>query len=249
MRFRSGAAFLGVCGFTALAAALLHRLGRLTWLSSNWSIQRPPADALATVGRLLALGICYWILISSALYLAATACRLGRLVKAIEWATLPGVRRISQRLTVGSLALATMATPSPLQASETVDPSYIPVPAGWDPPTSASIPTSTVPSTSTTAPTIVTAPPVTPTTDPPTVGQVHDPAGELIIEIKTGDNFWKLAEERLATMLGRNPTDSEVAPYWVEVVEANRKSIRSGDPDLIYPGEKVVLPALNPLNG
>jgi hypothetical protein len=28
----------------------------------------------------------------------------------------------------------------------------------------------------------------------------------------------------------------------LEVVEANRERLRSGDPDLIYPGETVVLP-------
>ena len=31
---------------------------------------------------------------------------------------------------------------------------------------------------------------------------------------------------------------------WVEVVDANRSSIRSGDPDLIFPGEQVTLPAV-----
>jgi nucleoid-associated protein YgaU len=44
--------------------------------------------------------------------------------------------------------------------------------------------------------------------------------------------------------MGREPSDSEVAPYWVSVVEANRNSIRSGNPDLIYPGEVVLLPDL-----
>jgi hypothetical protein len=33
-----------------------------------------------------------------------------------------------------------------------------------------------------------------------------------------------------------------VAEYWAKVVEANRDRLESGDPDLIFPKEKVVLP-------
>ena len=38
------------------------------------------------------------------------------------------------------------------------------------------------------------------------------------------------------------PTNREVAEYWAKVVEANRDGLQSGDPDLIYPGEEIVLP-------
>jgi hypothetical protein len=39
------------------------------------------------------------------------------------------------------------------------------------------------------------------------------------------------------------PTAAEITPVWVEVIAANRDRLRSGDPDLIFPGEIVVLPA------
>jgi nucleoid-associated protein YgaU len=42
--------------------------------------------------------------------------------------------------------------------------------------------------------------------------------------------------------LGRTAGPDEVAGFWRSVIEANRELIRSGDPDLIYPGEVVVLP-------
>jgi hypothetical protein len=56
--------------------------------------------------------------------------------------------------------------------------------------------------------------------------------------------MWQLAEERLVRVLGRAVTDSEVAPYWLQVVGTNLATIRSGDPDLIFPGEVLVLPAV-----
>ncbi len=36
-----------------------------------------------------------------------------------------------------------------------------------------------------------------------------------------------------------------MANYWVVVIEANRSRVRSGDPDLIYPGEVIVLPPVS----
>jgi hypothetical protein len=35
----------------------------------------------------------------------------------------------------------------------------------------------------------------------------------------------------------------EVHGYWTRVLDANRGALRSGNPDLIFPGESVVLPA------
>jgi nucleoid-associated protein YgaU len=62
-----------------------------------------------------------------------------------------------------------------------------------------------------------------------------------------GDNLWAIASARLAEVRGRRAaelSDREVAAYWVTVVEANR-GLRSGDPDLIYPGEVVELPPVS----
>ena len=44
--------------------------------------------------------------------------------------------------------------------------------------------------------------------------------------------------------LRREPRNEEVHPYWVETIEINLDSLRSGDPDLIYPGEELMLPKL-----
>jgi hypothetical protein len=63
--------------------------------------------------------------------------------------------------------------------------------------------------------------------------------------VARGDSLWTIARDRLAEVRGRRAaelSDREVAAYWVTVVEANLGGLRSGDPDLIYPGEVVELP-------
>lgn len=56
--------------------------------------------------------------------------------------------------------------------------------------------------------------------------------------VEKGDHLWKIS----ATHLDRYSPDQPVAPYWVEVIEVNTPHLRSGDPDLIYPGEVIELP-------
>ena len=67
-------------------------------------------------------------------------------------------------------------------------------------------------------------------------------------EVVRGDNLWAIARERLASASSGGsgePTNREVAEYWMKVVEANKHHLRSGDPDLIYPGEEVLLPPVD----
>jgi nucleoid-associated protein YgaU len=63
------------------------------------------------------------------------------------------------------------------------------------------------------------------------------------VTVMSGDHLWKISRAHLEDQLGRDVTDDEVTPYWREVIGANRDHLRSGDPDLIYPGETVYLPA------
>ena len=61
--------------------------------------------------------------------------------------------------------------------------------------------------------------------------------------VRSGDNLWDIARARLAAA-GPDPSPADVAAYWIEVIAANQDALQSGDPDLIYPGEIVVLPPL-----
>jgi nucleoid-associated protein YgaU len=62
------------------------------------------------------------------------------------------------------------------------------------------------------------------------------------VVVKPGDHLWKISAYRLTGELGRDASDGEVWPYWRAVIETNVSRLRSGDPDLIYPGEVVELP-------
>jgi hypothetical protein len=62
-----------------------------------------------------------------------------------------------------------------------------------------------------------------------------------------GDSLWTIARDHLAAV-GKGagePTNRQVAEYWAKVKAANRHRLTSGDPDLIEPGEKIVLPPVD----
>jgi len=65
---------------------------------------------------------------------------------------------------------------------------------------------------------------------------------EHSVVVETGDHLWKISQTHLDGRLGRRATVDEVTAYWRQVIELNRERLRSGDPDLIYPGEVVSLP-------
>jgi nucleoid-associated protein YgaU len=66
-------------------------------------------------------------------------------------------------------------------------------------------------------------------------------------QVVPGDNLWTIARDQLAEARGGadEPILHKVAAYWLRVVEANRDRLVSGDPDLIYPGERTVLPPVD----
>jgi hypothetical protein len=62
-----------------------------------------------------------------------------------------------------------------------------------------------------------------------------------------GDSLWTIARDHLAAA-GKGsgePSNRQVAAYWAKVKEANRHRLASGDPDLIKPGEIIVLPPID----
>ena len=285
---RAGAAFrlVGVIAVEAVAVFALHRLGTVPGFSPDWSdlggwlATATPEEAIATTLRLVALVLAWWLLVTTVLYALGRIAGLVGLVRSVEWATLPMVRRLADRAAAVSLAVITVAAPAvaviaPLPAVEhttagqtakdpnlappfpqppevtrvsppgTVDPAlpppvplpqsgevaYTPTPAGsegtWAPPL---------------------APParravVRAGTSSPAQQQVEVPSEHVVVP---GDNLWIISERHLEQVTGRGDlSDREVANYWVTVIEANRNRVRSGDPDLIYPGEVIVLPPIS----
>ncbi len=63
------------------------------------------------------------------------------------------------------------------------------------------------------------------------------------VTVQGGDSFWTIAERALLDVWGRQPTDSETAVYWRQLIDANRDRLAPPyDPDLIYPGQVFQLP-------
>jgi len=124
------------------------------------------------------------------------------------------------------------------------------------PPVTTPSATASSPTTTTTPPT--TAPPTTsppsttpPTTQPPAPVPSPSPAPSRTStgqhEVTTGENLWSISRDRLAAVTGRHPgdlSDHEIATYWLRVIEANQSHLRSHDPNLIFPGEIIHLPAV-----
>ena len=56
--------------------------------------------------------------------------------------------------------------------------------------------------------------------------------------VERGECLWTIAEERL----GRGASDARVAREVARMWSVNRHRSRSGDPDLIFPGERLRMP-------
>jgi hypothetical protein len=125
----------------------------------------------------------------------------------------------------------------------TVDPPS----ASTAPPLGATSPPSPPPTTTAplappaVSPPVVPVVPVAPATPPaPTAGATHT--------VTRGEHLWSIAATQVAGASGRQSGDdlapSDVVPYWLRFVAMNRHRLRSGDPNLVYPGEVVELPPL-----
>jgi len=62
------------------------------------------------------------------------------------------------------------------------------------------------------------------------------------VVVRAGDNLWLIARASLTRVSATRPDDTEVARYWLAVIAANRSTLQSGNPSLIFPGEIVALP-------
>jgi Tfp pilus assembly protein FimV len=94
---------------------------------------------------------------------------------------------------------------------------------------------------STTAPTH--AAPAPSTTSPPAPATTPTPG--TAYTVAPGDSFWEIAARTVAGSSGRDRSSlaaADIHSYWVRLCDANRARVRSGDVDLIYPGEVVDLP-------
>jgi hypothetical protein len=233
-----------------------------------WLRDGDPATVVVALTRWAALLGAAWLLGSTLLYLAASVTRAPAAMRAVAWSTLPVVRRTVDAACAVSVTAAVVLVPAGAAgaAGARVDdpPSVsvvrdgrglaqLPPDSTAPPPTTGTVvpPTTAVTPTSTTAvtPTSTTAATPTSTTAAavPPVTTAPRAAVDTVV-VAPGDNLWVLAARQLAVATGRDPRsvpDAEVAPYWVRVCDLNRDRLASGDPNLVYPGEQVVLPPVS----
>ena len=150
----------------------------------------------------------------------------------MEWATLPAVRRVLDRAVV-VVAMGAFAAPAGAATVDVRDGH-----SGSRPPTS----TTSAPATTTRPITATTPGSVVPVAVLPRAA-----APAMSVVVAPGDSLWAIAAAHLTTSTSRPRaaiSDTEIARYWVAVCDANRARVRSGNLNLIYPGELIVLPAL-----
>jgi hypothetical protein len=224
-------------GSEAGAVAILGRLGRVPGFSLprhgalQWVVHAPTEDLFAVAARLIGLGLAWWLLAATALSIIRRVVPGCRRLRALD-AWTPAVLRhaLDRALALGIGASLGLASMHPAAAA-TRD---VPVPR---------VPTAVSPTA--VSPTTVNPPTVNPPTrDPATTAREPD----AVMVVRAGDNLWVIAQHALRA--AGEPADSaDVAPYWKRVVAANTARLRSHDPNLIFPGERVVLPPIEYVGG
>jgi hypothetical protein len=224
--------------FEVGALAWFLDLGHRPWLQIEWSdlgawLRVTPTDrALVAVIWLAALGCALWPAVSLAVDGVAW---VPALISSAEWMTVPVIRRVTERALAAMLVTSTMVAtavradePPPIVAVDS-DGAIVPPGIRW----TSEAPPVTPPATGTTVPPLPVFPPLrTPV----------DSVGPQEVVVRPGDNLWTITRRHLTGRLGYRPPVHEIAPYWRLVIAHNQPTLLSGDPDLIYAGEVIVMP-------
>lgn len=241
----------------------LHWLGSINELQLDWSdpigwLNNSEVDAaVAATLRLVGLTVGYWMTISTGLYGISARSRRAAPQALAGMVTLPAIRRLVDRALATALAATIVTSPlQPVLAEEPPPPAVVfdintdgvPVPL-IRPTERASIeeaalqPVAPIEPAPTSTQTLL--PLVLPVPSPalPTAGTstsiVSDQLPDSYNVVK-GDNLWAIAERRV----GLAGDLDIVSAYWRRLVAVNRNTLRSGDPNLIYPGEMISLPPI-----
>jgi hypothetical protein len=212
----------------------------------DWLQSADPAVALVALARLAALAIGYWLLATTVAYAAAHHLGWHSVTGSLRWVTLPFVRRVVHGVTAMSLTGATLLGPATMTTVPALAQSAVLVQdVGGDGASTTSVTgTSEVPDPAGYQPEAAGWPDTGRDGDfwRPTALTEGLPAAATSHTVVPQDNLWGIAEGHLRQTVGRDVTEDEVTQYWLRVVDANRATLRSGDPNLIYPQEQVTLP-------
>jgi hypothetical protein len=259
----SPSGLIALVAITGVLTIGLHQLGGIPGLAVNWSDPigwleaSHSEEAIGGLLRSIGLLISYWVLGSTALYLAFGLRQRGRRPGWVTLITHRWIRRIADRALAVTLTASIVATPiGPAMAELPSAPIVfeaetdgIPVPhvrmdmSGRAP--------DQAPETDQLLEEISIADePASPNPPPLTPIPISTPTASVVVEqsqnhtVVRGDNLWTIAADHIASTHAGGSDASEITEYWLKVITANRDTLRSGDPNLIFPGEIVALPAL-----
>lgn len=249
---RTAAPFLLPTSF-AIAVAVLLAAGRGPLAApplenlAGWAGERGPLVASVALLRLAALGGAAWMLVLTLVGTAAGALGATGVAGAAERALPPVLRRILTGVAgAGAAGVIVLGAPgAPTTGSAAAPPAVerlvrLPDLPAEPPPVETMTVLDGADGTAPVAP--APAPPTAPVAPagPASVGP--GAAGETWV-VQPGESFWSIAEEVVGERLGRAPTDGEIVPCWRRLVEANRDRLVTGDADLLFPGQELVLPS------
>lgn len=202
------------------AGLLLAGLGSI--VVAGWLDPRADDDAARLVATMLRAIIVTFGAYAALLGALSLLAELFGWSRALRWSARLGAARLglAAGVAVASLGSAAISTPNPVGAGELAE-----TPADTDNPPIASLrPIETPVATLTPLPTVDEA---TPT-----------PAEQATWTVEQGDHLWSIAEARVG-----ETDDLEIHDYWVRLVELNAdRLVVPDDPDLILPGQELLLP-------
>lgn len=225
----------------AAGVLVAWRLGRVPAYRVSWSeldtwlATSTTADAAVALLLPVVLALTGYLCVVTVLYVLALLLRSPRALARLSAVTPRAVRGLAERAVAVTVLTATWAGPAVAAGgAPAVLPPGLRVPSG----TSADVwaPAIELP---------LELPHELPAVPPPEVAPPRTSAARTVTVV-AGDHLWSIAARALADAralpVGSLPA-RDVAPYWLAVVRANAPHLRSGDPDLIHPGEVVRLPA------
>lgn len=226
-------------GFQALGAVeatTVDWTDPLAWLTG---VQ--PETAFMAVSRTVGLAIGYWVIGTTAAYTLAR--RRGRIPRWIRLITLPTVRRVVDR--AFATALTASIALSPIHPATAIEEE--PAPIVFDVHDGVPLPHVLLgPGNMTPAvdsPIVQSMPaPIASRDEDASVATATVPFDNYTVVV--GDSLWTIAARRLALDGQEEPAGGDITVYWRRIIDANRDSLRSGDPNLIYPGEIIAMPAV-----
>jgi hypothetical protein len=211
-------------GAEVAAVVALQRLDRVDGFApprhapGHWLFHAPTEDLVAVTARLAGLALAWWLLVATLLSLARRVVPGWRTSRALDTMTPLALRRLLDRAVAVGLGASIGLTGLHGAGAATHA-------------TRARVDTPVVRSNNAPAP----APTEQSAAPAPTA--THD----TTVVVRPGDNLWTIARNAL----GDGPrviAPDEIVPYWQRMIAANAATLRSHDPNLIFPGERVVLP-------